>query len=280
MKNQTILMGYGRILWLLILLANATVMSGYLFDRYSVPLPFWVCVGLHLIAWGNVVYAWLQFRRCLHRHTITMLQFFVVLRAILVLTVIIAVSLIRSEYFAASPSPEVTRYERLSAAVSNNDLAAVQAILAVDRQPDYVVPFHQDYDNSYSGRPLEMAVSQGNVAIAAALLQHGAAIRTEDPESDTFAQAAAKGDVPMLKLLLHYHAPVNNKQGNSEALWQAVQAEHGDAVDLLLRNGANPQSYDPGTDRYSESASVLHLARSLSNDHIARQLKQAGATEK
>lgn len=81
--------------------------------------------------------------------------------------------------------------------------------------------------------PLEHAARYGNPNMVKLLLDKGAL-----PEGDELCFAAAKGDVEVIKVLLDNGDNVNNWQGVSYALLNALRSRNREAADLLIERGA------------------------------------------
>ena len=85
----------------------------------------------------------------------------------------------------------------------------------------------------FVGHPIWHAAREGHLDIVRALLDYGAAVR-----SDTMRGAALNGHLEVVRLLLASNA---NMTG---AVVDAAKGGHGDIVELLLKNGGRANDYD------------------------------------
>jgi ankyrin repeat protein len=95
-------------------------------------------------------------------------------------------------------------------------------------------------DNAQRVMPLHSAVAARHLAIAEALLAHGAEVNARQEGGFTPLQEAAQnGQLEMAQLLLKHGAEVNApKEDGQTALALAEQYGHQDVADLLRRHGA------------------------------------------
>ena len=96
--------------------------------------------------------------------------------------------------------------------------------------------------NRYGVTPLQLAATNGSVAMAEALLKAGANPNAVLPEGETILMTAARtGQPELLKLLLDGGAELNVREkwyGETALIWAAAE-NHPAAVQLLLDRGAD-----------------------------------------
>lgn len=138
------------------------------------------------------------------------------------------------------------------------------------------------------GPPLSIASSHGIVNLVDRLLQVGAEVnqrterRTERSWSGwsiytSLEAACLEGHINVAERLIQAGAAINfdgEPDQISPHLACAVEANSQEIVDLLLRNGANPNSLSP---KYREDVTVLAQACMGSNPEIVSTLIEAGA---
>lgn len=112
--------------------------------------------------------------------------------------------------------------------------------------------------------------------IAELLIARGAKWETGeagiDPTGSRMRQAARKGDVKLMALLLAKGADPNRvSKAGGTPLFSAVVGRHAEAVRFLLAAGAKPEA------RIEEGTSLLHLSAELNDLEITSLLIAAGA---
>lgn len=118
--------------------------------------------------------------------------------------------------------------------------------------------------------------SDGNSKAVLYLLDHGADIEAAGEGGITpLMSSAAKGNTELAAVLLDHGADVNKVSPYGwTALAQAVLLQQENAVNFLLRRGANPNAKIE-----SGHHNLLKIAREKGNKKIVEMLEQAGAKE-
>lgn len=136
----------------------------------------------------------------------------------------------------------------VAASILGGDLDVLQYLL--DHRGDANIAIFADRngpDRSVSGM-LHLAIKQGKLEAASALLAHGA--RPDGVKGETSSpilEAAKIGHdaVEMTRLLLEHGAQSNGADGDDASpLWRAVHHENYELARLLLDNGASPNGVD------------------------------------
>ena len=100
--------------------------------------------------------------------------------------------------------------------------------------------------DDYGETPLTLACANGDAAIVQTLLQGGADANAARWYNETALMiAAGSGNPQVLHLLLAHGAkvdPVETRRGQNALMWAAAES-HSEAVDVLLKAGANPNSF-------------------------------------
>src|SRR5579862_4782601 len=137
-----------------------------------------------------------------------------------------------------------SNYYRLLDAIDHNNVSEVRQILDGGYNPNKY-PEGWEGENSL---PLNDAVYGQNIEIVSLLLDHGADPNGGDAWGTPFSTAIDNGSgMPLIKLLVERGMTIfDDKQKNSEALWEAVQAGRVDVATYLVGLGANPDSYSVG----------------------------------
>ncbi len=262
--------GSYRTLRPLVGVALATATTSYLLDPNGILLSPGICLYIFLSAWVSVLYVCCREWQTLRRWPSPLLIGAFLGELILVCGV-------RNAFFACPLRPADKQYADLQVAIKANDLPRVQSLLLVDKDPDHLPPpveCDPDHDCPHLQTPLALAVQEGHLLIAAALIARGASATQED--SRLLSTAAENGDIPMLQLLMRHGAAVNDAAGNSQALERAVDNNKREAVVYLIRHGANPNS--AGSDVSDDGKlSLIRLALSMNNAPMARLLQREGA---
>ena len=271
-----------RLACLLVVTGSATALTLYLLTPNSPTLSPAMCGAAIVTAWVSVVCAWREHRPHLRGWSAAHTVFLVAVELLMILSAF------------AGPLSQPTRQEQdrrrhclaLQTAIQTQDLASVEAALRFADTPELLAT-RSGWDRDMRAQlvnPLELAVTTDNLAIVAVLLDQGASACSAEGYdlSLTYSHeplpiAAGHGNVPMMRLLLHHGAIINDGDGNCSVLWRAVNANKKEAVAFLLQCGANPNCYR--SDAEDAKWSALRLARSRGDDAITRLLLQAGAKE-
>ena len=98
--------------------------------------------------------------------------------------------------------------------------------------------------NTIGLKPLYMAASHNNQALVALLLERGALVDGSG-EANPFKQACRNNCIPIIELLLKYHADINQRDDiDGCALSIAVAQSSYELVEVLLDHGADVMSLD------------------------------------
>jgi ankyrin repeat protein len=134
-------------------------------------------------------------------------------------------------------------------AARRGNLEAVRVLLSAGAKPNAA-------ENNAGQTALMMAIVEKHVAVTEALVNGGADIKLGSKTGFTpLMFAVQQGDVEAIRTLIKAGADVNTVQ-NGTKLTPIIIASamlHGDVVDLLLANGANPNAID------SRGYTALHL---------------------
>ena len=137
----------------------------------------------------------------------------------------------------------------LMIAARRGNLEAVRVLLSAGAKPNAA-------ENNAGQTALMMAIVEKHVAVTEALVNGGADIKLGSKSGFTpLMFAVQQGDVEAIRTLIKAGADVNSVQ-NGTKLTPIIIASamlHGDVVDLLLANGANPNAID------SRGYTALHL---------------------
>lgn len=162
----------------------------------------------------------------------------------------------------APPEPPLLK------AVLNNDLPAVQTLLAKGADPNS--------KNSQGSQALVVAVNRGFTTIAQALLDKGANPNVRSKSDSTPLLEAIKGHTEIVKALLSRGAKVDEAHTRGflaglTPLIGAAMSGHNEIVQLLLEHGAKPGKRD------SQGHTALHWAAGEGHVQIAEMLLARGA---
>jgi ankyrin repeat protein len=137
----------------------------------------------------------------------------------------------------------------LMMAARRGNLETVRALLSAGANPNAA-------ENNAGQTALMMAIVEKHVAVTEALVNGGADIKLGSKTGFTpLMFAVQQGDVEAIRTLIKAGADVNGVQTGTKLTPIIVASAmlHGDVVDLLLANGANPNAID------SRGYTALHL---------------------
>jgi len=273
----------GRTLWLVLVVASATLTTAYLLDGNGAQMPSQLCWILFVAAWLTVLVAWRQQRQVLSRWNrgLSILLFWI---AIPIALFAFGVGLAPQP----QPTPADVDYFRLRDAIVKQDQATVRGMLTRGVDPGHVV---WDYRLQPAGGDSDVGTSLVDIAIRSnnqdalrlLLRKHAALHEPVDYRGDPLASVMQTSDnAAMLRLLVQSGIAVNDSSGNSPALWSAVENNRLESVLFLLHAGANPNSLGDSNGYLNTPdgrMSVIHLARLQQYMDIAAHLKNAGAAD-
>lgn len=166
-------------------------------------------------------------------------------------------------------------YNALMQAIDEDNLEKVRVELDKGTDPNY--PPETFYDDAVL--PLCSAAMDGNIRIAALLLDRGADINKADAWGNPLTAAVEYDQIPMMEFLIARGAQVNdNEDGGSYSLWRAAVDGKTKAVAVLLVHGANPNATVRDTST-NKTRTLLSVVKSNGHHGVAAQLIQAGAKE-
>ncbi|KAG6943423.1 hypothetical protein JG688_00017608, partial [Phytophthora aleatoria] len=129
-----------------------------------------------------------------------------------------------------------------------------------------------DSKDEVGSTPLSLAVENGNTAIAAVLLDHGADMAGDEYGSNMLHIAAQTGNKEMVEMLLAGGADVTAEdEYGSSTLHVAVRSGNLEMVGLLLSKGADISATE------EDGSSALHVAVSSGNPKMIELLLDNGA---
>ncbi len=137
----------------------------------------------------------------------------------------------------------------LMMAARRGNLEAVRVLLSAGAKPNAA-------ENNAGQTALMMAIVEKHVAVTEALVNGGADIKLGSKSGFTpLMFAVQQGDVEAIRTLIKAGADVNSVQTGTKLTPIIIASAmlHGDVVDLLLANGANPNAID------SRGYTALHL---------------------
>lgn len=160
----------------------------------------------------------------------------------------------------ANPSaPNAAGFPALSIAVSENNTEAVAALLAHPETNSNIVDAHET-------TPLAIAAHDGNIEIAALLIERGVDVNLLSRDFSALMYATQESRFDVAELLLQNGADTEIASDGTTALFNASAEGNHEAVDLLLRYGANVNFCQP-----------LTLACAYRQMRMAERLLDAGA---
>jgi ankyrin repeat protein len=180
-------------------------------------------------------------------------------------------------HLALLPAPT----ERLFAAVAADDLEGVRRAIGQGAHLETLAPSGADLPGVFAGQtPLILATIRGQPDLAAALLECGAQIDTEDSSGRMAIHYAVRrrGQAPVLRVLLDAGADPNTltpPAGRSPSiplLYAAVQLGDESMVGALLEAGA-----DPSPDLLGRPCSSVAIAMEGGLEQLIDPLLAAGA---
>lgn len=122
-------------------------------------------------------------------------------------------------------------------------------------------------------RPLYLAVEGGNAEVVACLLRHNALLDADVKGLTALHEAALRGHTEILQLFIDKKADVNARCRLGDPLFLAVRSRKLDAVEVLLRADAEPNTFNLDLD----PPTALHLASLYGDVEIIGMLLDAGA---
>lgn len=164
---------------------------------------------------------------------------------------------------------ELLKLASLAVAVHMGDEKAVEQLLQRTPKVDLEEEFWSgSLVTSSLDTPLTLAVKNGQLSIARALLRHGA--RTENPERsripNPLSLAVETGNIDMCRLLLNFHAKPLKYLPNT-ALDNAVAGGRVEASKVLVACGLSLRESEKTSSGYSTGAKP-HLAVAASMGHV------------
>jgi ankyrin repeat protein len=165
----------------------------------------------------------------------------------------------------ASSAPAEEATDRLVAAAYQDDLPAVRALVAAGAKPDS--------PNAFGANAVAMASVNGNAEMLGYLLESGASAKGESSGEPVLVTAARAGHADCVDLLLKNGADPNS-QGNKKqtALMWAAAGGHAEVIALLLKKGATvSEQLNSGFDALMFAVRGGHIA-------VVKQLVTAGAS--
>jgi|GEM_PF-6091301 len=143
--------------------------------------------------------------------------------------------------FTPTHNPE---YEGLMKAIDRRDLTTVKLLLKQGVNPNFFPNTDADHNTYNDNSPLaDAAFSDRNYDIVKELLDHGAAPNMYDRQGDYPLGAASEGtSLKVMELLIQWGARVNDRDGNSFALYDCVTNCKLVSASFLLAHGANPNT--------------------------------------
>ncbi|BDI34181.1 hypothetical protein CCAX7_62320 [Capsulimonas corticalis] len=165
-------------------------------------------------------------------------------------------------------------YVKLVNDVRENNITAVTKDLS-----DGVNPNKFPHEDELDEAALCVAAYDGNLPIVNLLLDYHADPNIHDGWQGTpISAAASSNNVDVLQALASRGAKINDDgDGNSRALWVAAVNGKISAMRFLLSHGANPNSVE--NSHTSDAASVLTAAESCKQVSAVILLKKYGAKE-
>lgn len=165
----------------------------------------------------------------------------------------------------------------LNLAVRYDRVEEVRLLLKANAEVNSLETVYWHTADAESRTPLYIAVWGGGVEMTALLLQHDAEVdRPSGPPGSRktpIEEATYRGLTDVVRLLLDANANVAPKGAEDLLLCRAIQGQHRDVVELLLKRGAK---VSPGEDG---GPPPLHLAARRNCPEIARLLLERGAGE-
>lgn len=176
--------------------------------------------------------------------------------------------LVAALLFALLPAgPVLADFDALLTAARTNDLAGVQAELALGTSPN-----PPSYHTSYV--PLQFATQHGDAEMVRLLLAAGADTEYRDHNGDrALLWAASEGHAEVVRLLLAAGSPPDSDLDpyGETPLMEASTYAHDDVAVLLLAAGADPNR------REQIGVTALHYAARTDNVALVGALLTAGA---
>lgn len=165
----------------------------------------------------------------------------------------------------AASAPAEEVTDRLVVAAYRNDLPAVRALVASGAKPDS--------PNAFGANAVAMACVNGNAEMLGYLLESGASARGGSNGEPVLVTAVRAGHADCVDLLVKNGADPNSAGNKKQtALMWAAAAGQAEVVTLLLKNGARvPDRLNSGFDALMFAVRAGHIA-------VVKQLVAAGAS--